>query len=67
MTLTVLGVNLAGATLSSPNPGILFENLHSTPDQLLVDLVIASTAALGPTTLQVAGPLGSVSISFTVN
>ena len=67
VTLTVLGVNLAGATVSSPNPGILFENLRSTPDQLLVDLVIASTAALGPTTLQVAGALGSVSVSFTVN
>jgi YD repeat-containing protein len=66
VTLTILGVNLAGASVSSPNAGILFENLRSTPDQLLVDLVIASTAALGPTTLQVVGPLGSVSISFTV-
>lgn len=67
VTLTIAGTNLVGATVSSPNPGLVFENLRSDPDQLTVDLVIAETATAGPTTLVVTGALGNASLSFTVN
>jgi YD repeat-containing protein len=66
VALTITGDNLAGATLSSANPGITFTNVRAGINQITADLGIALSAPLGPTTLTVRGLLGSVPIAFAV-
>jgi YVTN family beta-propeller protein/YD repeat-containing protein len=66
VTVTILGTNLFGATLCSPNPGISFENIRSDGDSITFDVVIAPGAPTGLTSLCVEGAT-IVSTPFTVD
>ena len=60
--VTVTGVNVIGTSVVSSTTGVTVENLRTEADSLTFDLVVNSTAALGPATLTLTGALGSTTI-----
>ncbi len=66
LLLTVYGEGFAGATLSSPNPGLSFPSTRASTFLVSARLMISSTAPLGATVITVTSPTRAASASFIV-
>src|SRR5262249_11230458 len=66
-TVTVSGSNLAGASVTTSVSGVTIQNVRADVDSLTFDLVVSADAPLGPTTLTIAGALGTATVTLTIN
>src|SRR5688500_5613758 len=64
--LSITGLNLAGAHLTSSVAGITFSNIRTTLDQIVADIAISTTVPIGSTQILVETQFGTMPISFTV-
>src|SRR5262249_37053042 len=66
-TVTVSGSNLSGASVTTSVSGATIQNVRTDVDSLTFDLVVSADAPLGPTTLTIAGALGTATVTLTIN
>src|SRR5262249_56439285 len=66
-TVTVSGSNLSGASVTTSVSGVTIQNVRTDVDSLTFDLVVSADAPLGPTTLTIAGALGTATVTLTIN
>src|SRR5688572_18534850 len=61
--LSITGLNLAGAQLTSSVAGITFSNIRTTLDQIVADIAISTTVPIGSTQILVETQFGTMPIS----
>jgi hypothetical protein len=64
--ISITGLNLAGANLTSGEAGIQFSNIRTTLDQITADLTIDTSEPIGPAQIIVETQFGNMQIAFTV-
>ena len=64
--ISVTGLNLAGANLTSSVAGITFSNIRTRLDQIVADMAISTNVSIGSTQILVETQFGTIPTLFTV-